>query len=236
MSEWREARNRQALARLKKALPPIFPAPVLTHALQKACIPPTPRRAIDSYWRAHPVRADRLARLLARRTGTPAGWTWRLRAAGEKDDLPTSFRMPPAPFREATMSRGPGFCRVCGQPAYAFGWHLDLWGRGPNQNARWHAACVAAWNLWTAPSDQIRLLKRLQNRRCAETGARLGKTAEVDHRVPLFRVWREHRNVPWPALLDFWGVTNLQVINRDVHVAKCAAEAGSRSRISIELG
>jgi len=236
MSEWRDARNRHALARLKKALPPIFPAPVLTHALQKAFIPPTPRRAIDSYWRAHPVRADRLARLLARRTGTPEGWSWRLGSAGKKDDLPTSFRMPPAPFREGALARGPGFCRVCGQPAYAFGWHLDLWGRGRNQNARWHAACVAAWNLWTAPSDQIRLLKRLQNRRCAETGARLGKTAEVDHRVPLFRVWREHRNVPWPALLDFWGVTNLQVINRDVHVAKCAAEAGSRSRISIELG
>src|SRR5689334_19150790 len=91
MSEWRDARNRQALARLQKALPSIFPQPVLTHALQKAFIPPTPRRAIDSYWRAHPVRADRLARLLARRTGTPDGWTWRLGSAGGEDDLPTSF-------------------------------------------------------------------------------------------------------------------------------------------------
>ena len=40
------------------------------------------------YWRAHPVRADRLARVLAARSGAPAGWTWRLgdgrgRAAGE---------------------------------------------------------------------------------------------------------------------------------------------------------
>jgi hypothetical protein len=48
-------------------------------------------------------------------------------------------------------------------------------------------------------------------------------------------VWREYRRLPWPALLDFWGVGNLQVINRDAHAAKCAAEAGFRSRISIEL-
>jgi hypothetical protein len=50
----------------------------------------------------------------------------------------------------------------------------------------------------------------------------------VDHRVPLFRVWSEHRDVPWPQLLDYWGLPNLQAINRDVHVAKCAAEARDR--------
>jgi hypothetical protein len=69
---------------------------------------------------------------------------------------------------------------------------------------------------------------RLQGRRCGETGGRLWKNAEVDHRVPLFRVWSEHRDDPWPHLLDFWGLPNLQVINRDVHVAKCAVEAGGR--------
>jgi hypothetical protein len=71
-------------------------------------------------------------------------------------------------------------------------------------------------------------LKRLQQRRCAQTGGRLWKTAEVDHRVPLFRVWREHRHTQWPSLLGFWGVPNLQVINRDVHLGKCAEEARSR--------
>jgi hypothetical protein len=70
----------------------------------------------------------------------------------------------------------------------------------------------------------------LQARRCAQTGARLWKTSEVDHRVPLFRVWREHRAMAWPALLSFWGLPNLQVINRDVHAEKCAAEATSRRR------
>jgi len=45
------------------------------------------------------------------------------------------------------------------------------------------------------------------------------------------RVWGEHRDTSWPGLLDFWGLPNLQVINRDVHAAKCASEARDR-RIS----
>jgi hypothetical protein len=126
-----------------------------------------------------------------------------------------------------TVPRG-RFCCVCGQPVYRFGWHIDLWEAGRNRNANWHAACVTAWNFWTAPSDQVRLLRRLQDRRCGASGTRLLKTAEVDHRVPLFRVWKEHRELPWPQLLGFWGMPNLQVINRDVHAAKCAAEAGYR--------
>jgi hypothetical protein len=105
-----------------------------------------------------------------------------------------------------------------------------LWERGPNRNATWHTACVTAWRLWNAPSDYARLIRRLQGRKCAQTGGRLWKTSEVDHRVPLFRVWKEHRAMQWPALLAFWGLPNLQIINRDVHVEKCAAEATSRRR------
>jgi hypothetical protein len=41
-------------------------------------------------------------------------------------------------------------------------------------------------------------------------------------------VWSEHRDLPWPKLLDFWGLPNLQVINRDAHAAKCAIEARYR--------
>jgi hypothetical protein len=229
MSEWRAAKNRQALVRLTKALPAIFPAPVFIHALERSFTPPMPRLAVDSYWRAHPVRADRLARALAARSGAPAGWTWRL-GSERRDGLPATFRVPPMPYRERSHARGVGFCCLCGQPVYRLGWHLDLWDRGANRNAAWHAACVVAWDLWNGPSDYITPLKRLQSRRCAATGGRLWKTAEVDHRVPLFRVWREHRAMPWPSLLAFWGVPNLQVINRDVHVAKCAAEAGLRRR------
>ena len=209
MSEWRAAINRKALARLDKALPAIFPKVVLIHALARRFTPPLPRLAVDSYWRAHPVRADRLARALACMSGAPAGWRWRLvpgaampprladghncdaadeptlsldqgRGRGRQSGLmrgaPT-LRTPPMPYREAAHTLGPGFCCVCGQPVYRFGWHVDLWGRGVNTNAAWHAACVVAWDLWTAPSDHAAVLKRLQRRRCAATGARLWRTA-----------------------------------------------------------
>jgi hypothetical protein len=87
---------------------------------------------------------------------------------------------------------------------------------------------VIAWELWTAPSDFVRVLKPLQARRCGLSGKRLRRTVEVDHRVPLFRVWGEHRLTPWPQLLAYWGAPNLQVINRDAHAAKCASEANDR--------
>jgi hypothetical protein len=230
MSETRELQNRRALARLQKALPADFPAPALVHALARRWTPPMPRLAIDSYWRAHPLRADRLARALAARSGTPKGWTWRIKSKADSD-LPASFRAPPAPYREKAFGRGPGFCCVCGQPVYRLGWHEDLWDRGQNKNAVWHTACVTAWRLWNAPSDYAKLLRRLQGRKCATSGARLWKTSEVDHRVPLFKVWREHRDMEWPALLGFWGLPNLQVINRDQHAEKCAAEANTRRRV-----
>jgi hypothetical protein len=208
MSKWQEEKaekNRRSLARLNKGLPRIFPSAVLSRALGRPFVPPTPRLAIDSYWGAHPLRADRLARALAARSGPPTGWSWRL-GDDRKDKLPVTFRTPPAPYRERAFSRGPGFCCVCGQPVYRFGWHVDLWNAGINKNAMWHCACVIAWQFWTAPSDQVRLLRRLQGRRCGETGGRLWKSAEVDHCIPLFRVWSEYRDAPWPALLDYLGL------------------------------
>ena len=134
---------------------------------------------------------------------------------------------PEATDREGDYALGPGFCCVCGQPVYRLGWHVDLWKSGPNKNAVWHCACVVAWQFWNAPNSQIQLLRRIQSRRCAQSGGRLWRNAEVD-RVPLFRVWSEHRDTSWPRLLDFWGLPNLQVINRDVHAAKCATEARDR--------
>jgi hypothetical protein len=217
-------------------LPDIFPPGVLGRALRRPFIPPTPRLAIDSYWRAHPLRADRLARALAARSGQPNGWTWQLGKAQSKaqSGMPATFRVPPAPYREKAFARGSGFCCVCGQHVYQFGWHIDLWGKGRNKRATWHGACVIAWQFWNAPSDQVRVLKRLQVRRCAQSGRRLLRTAEVDHRVPLFRVWSEHRETAWPTLLAFWGLPNLQVINRDVHAAKCAVEATYRGQSRLE--
>jgi hypothetical protein len=229
-SEWRAEKNRRSLERLERALPKTFPRPVLVHALSRPLIPPLPRLAIDSYWRVHPIRADRLARALAAKTGAPSGWAWTVSGSGEHG--PT-FRFPPAPYREALFKLGPGCCCICGQPVYRFGWHRDLWGRGPNRNVEWHASCIAAWRLWTAPRTQLQLLKRLQLRRCPETGKRLITGAEVDHRIPLHRVWYERRGDEWPSLLAFWGLPNLQVINRDAHAAKSLAEAQARREFGI---
>ena len=231
-SVWRAQRNAKALARLRRNLPEVFPLPVLVHALARPFIPPTPRRAVESYWRQHPVRADKLARALAARSAAPEGWVWRI-GNGKSPNAARGFRAPPAPFREEDHAKGPGFCCVCGQPVFRFGWHRDLWRDGhPNRNATWHGCCVAAWKLWTAPSDQIRHLRRLQRQRCGATGARLAKDAEVDHRVPLFEVWRDAERVAktWPTPLIYWGVPNLQVINRAAHVEKCGEESAARAR------
>jgi hypothetical protein len=88
---------------------------------------------------------------------------------------------------------------------------------------------VVAWQLWTAPSDHLKALKLRQGRKCAATGRRLLRTAEVDHRVPLFAVWSGHRSRPWPELLAYWGAPNLQVINKVAHLEKCAEEATERA-------
>ena len=141
--------------------------------------------------------------------------------------------MPPAPFRDPAFARGPGFCCICGQPVFRFGWHADLWNEPPNTRARWHGCCVAAWKLWNAPASQARFLKRLQGRKCHVTQRRLLRSAEIDHRVPLFQVWRNHRETPWPALLRFWGFPNLQVINKAVHTQKTAGEASTRAALAL---
>jgi hypothetical protein len=230
MSNWqteRAERNKRSLVRLSRCLPPVFPPAVLARALGRPFTPPTPRLAIESYWRAHPIRADRLARALAARTGPPLGWTWRI-SDKRNSGLPSTFRTPPAPYRERAYSLGPGFCCVCGQPVYRLGWHIDLWDAGPNNKSVWHCACVVAWQFWNAPNSEAALLRRLQKRRCGQTGGRLWRNAEVDHRLPLFRVWRDYRNGGWPHLLSYWGLPNLQVINRDVHAEKCAIEARDR--------
>jgi hypothetical protein len=110
------------------------------------------------------------------------------------------------------------------------GWHCDPWDDGrANKNATWHACCVVAWTLWNTPTDHLKTLKLRQGRKCPVTGRRLLKMSEVDHRVPLFAVWSEHRQSPWPRLLDFWGAPNLQVINKSAHLEKCSREATERA-------
>ena len=106
----------------------------------------------------------------------------------------------------------------------------------PNQRTAWHACCVIAWKVWTHPNDYRAILSKLQNRRCAISGSRLLRTSEVDHRVPLFRAWSDHRDLPWPNLLAFWGLPNLQVINRTAHIDKSVTEMQSRNGSTAAFG
>jgi hypothetical protein len=222
----RSFRNLRAAQRLERVRRDGFPGAVWRHAVDRPLIPPTLTRALESYWRHHPLRADRLARGLAALSGTPETWSWQ---AAKPDGTPVIFRTPPTPYRHAVWSRGPGHCCICGQPVFRYGWHRDLCGDGaPNRRARWHLACAAAWKFWNAPSEQVQILKRIQKHRCALTDRRLLGGGEVDHRVPLFRVWQDHRHAPWPLLLSYWGRPNLQVVNREMHSAKSSAEASQR--------
>lgn len=231
--EWLRQKNERRIERLLALTPRGFPSAVWTHAFHLSLVPDTPGKAVQAYWHAHPLRADRLARALAARSGPPAGWVWRLEMEGA-DSGPGTFRTPPLPYREARFARGGGFCCVCGQPVFRYGWHLDYWrDHSPNGRAHWHGACVAAWKFWNAPSEHDALLKRVQKHRCAATRRRLTRDAEVDHRVPLFRVWRDRHERPWPELLGFWGMPNLQVINREAHLRKCAEEARERAQMRL---
>src|SRR6202045_1961745 len=74
VSKWLARRNEKARARLMRSLPEVFPRAVLRHALSRPFLPATPRRTVDSYWRYHPIRADKLARALAAPSGAPGGW------------------------------------------------------------------------------------------------------------------------------------------------------------------
>ena len=77
---------------------------------------------------------------------------------------------------------------VCAGSPYFGSAGIVTFGATGAQIKTWHSCCVAAWNLWIAPSDHVRHLKVLQKRRCFATGERLIKNAEVDHRIPLFKV------------------------------------------------
>lgn len=201
-----------------------LPGPVLACALKRRWVPRTARAAVDGYWRQHPLRADRMARALAARSGAPDGWIWHAPEIARG-----GFRLPPTPFR-AVEAAAPGRCVVCGQPVYRYGWHADLWDAGaPNGRAVWHACCVSAWRFWTAPQTHRKLIARLQRHRCGITGTRLRKGYEIDHGVPLHEVWRDRRDTPFSELLAFWGAGNLRAVNVAAHAEKSASEARRRA-------
>ena len=197
------------------------------------------RLAVDLYWRRHVLRADILARALCRKTGAPPGWSWEQHRRDTEEqprfsvileglvetgrDLnAVGHRVPPLPWKPIIERLGlQGRCVVCARSIWRYGSHkpheVDL---KVNARASWHACCITAYRLWTMPNDY-----RWQ----------LGWTPysdlvpEVDHTIPLYRVWRDHRGTPWPDLLGYWGAGNLSVLSVDAHKAKNAIEARERA-------
>ena len=117
MSKWQELkaeRNRQSVARLTRALPEIFPS-VVSVARARPPVRAADAAARDrSYWRAHPLRADRLARALAAESGAPDGWTWRL---GDKPQKRIAGDVPHAAgalSRSALIRAVPAFAASAG--------------------------------------------------------------------------------------------------------------------------
>jgi hypothetical protein len=116
VSRWLFQRNEKARSRLMRNLPDVFPRAVLVHALSRPFLPATPRRAVDSYWRYHPVRADKLARALAALSGEPEGWVWRVRI--EKSGPLASFRVPPPRFVNRPIRRAQAIAVCAGSPYF----------------------------------------------------------------------------------------------------------------------
>jgi hypothetical protein len=116
VSTWLAQRNEKARARLMRNLPEVFPGAVLVHALSRPFLPATPRRTVDSYWRYHPIRADKLARALAALSGAPEGWVWR--AGIQKSEPLVSFRVPPTHFANRPIRRAPAIVVCAGSPYF----------------------------------------------------------------------------------------------------------------------
>lgn len=173
--------------------------------------------------------AERVTRILCRRSGDVAGYRWRQPPKSWTDQTRlTSHRSPPLPFHQG-MSR-PGHCRVCGQPIYAAGSYRPF--LKPNARLTWHDVCLSTYTMMTKPAEMTEIFCLRQNGRCAVTGVALphaSSSADMDHTVPLFRVAQLHADEPWYDLIRFWGSGNLRAISHAAHKAKCADEAAERA-------
>jgi 5-methylcytosine-specific restriction endonuclease McrA len=165
-------------------------------------------------WNASPLRAERVAIALAKRSPF-LGW----------DDPASSHRRPPLPFKtqqgrkRAGLESFRGRCYVCGQPVYPGGrFRGERSGRGT-----WHACCFAAYTVWVNYRSALRFL----DPGCASCGRR-GCILQADHKIPLYRVSRDHWAIPWYERLRFWGLSNIQALCIRCHKRKSKQEARDR--------
>lgn len=176
-----------------------------------------------------------------------------LRAAGSppaESDYPRKWfvdaRKPPLPgfWRvHGVKQKGHNFCPVCTGPTFHDGdWRFEA--ATPRWNRSWHAPCLQTSFVWTRYADYALYLARRQGGVCPETGEPIiaeqvsyhGKAyqyvkagVEVDHVIPLWRVRLEGGKHPWPGVLRFWGLSNLQALSSVGHKRKTAREARERA-------
>lgn len=175
--------------------------------------------------------AERVTRILCRRSGLVDGFKWGMMRPGRTWRPSAWCRTPPLPFH-SMVHKGAGWCRVCGQPIYGEGSFRKF--AGPVSKLTWHNACLSSYFLWTKPSDYAELLIHRQEERCAVSGVPItlpySPNVDVDHDVPLFRVARDHADEPWHDLIRFWGFGNLRAVTHAAHLAKNAEEAKERKQ------
>ena len=140
-------------------------------------------------------------------------------------------REPPLPFH-SFIHKGAGHCRVCGQPVYGKeGSHLKRFGESKRT---WHSVCVTSYDVMVNTGSYYREICLRQEGLCNISSEPI-RHAEIDHAVPLYRIARDHSARLWYRLLRYWMLPNLQVINREAHVAKCAAEAKERAGARVKV-
>lgn len=190
--------------------------------------------------------AERVTRILCRRSGDVPGYRWRETAsywnnepvpAERMKNARASHRVPPLPFH-SFKHLGPGFCRLCGQRIYGEGSFRSfaVSKHGRDSKRTWHSVCTTTYFMMTKPNDYVGVLAFRQNGLCAITGEPIAPPAreyllraDADHEVPLYRVARDHEDEPWYELIRFWMTYNLRAITNEAHKAKNAFEARERA-------
>lgn len=150
-------------------------------------------------------------------------------------------RKPPLPgfWRiHGVKQKGHNFCPVCTGPTFHDGdWRFEA--AAPRWNRSWHAPCLHTSFVWTRYADYAGFLARRQGGVCPETGEAILTDGphgyvkggvEVDHIVPLWKVRLEGGKHPWPGVLRFWGLRNLQALSSVGHKRKTKREAAERAK------
>lgn len=204
----------------------------------------TPSLRVSRYWYRHPRRAFALMMAMMRANETPiiSDWprvvsqsrfTWHgpggKPATIIKPDK-TLFREPPQPYLSHEPYRMIG-CPMCGGQRYKLGWHKDWDGSGICQKGYWHAACGTAYRLMRNPFDYWKYFYDRQNGICSLSGESLGEknNIQIDHFVPLYKVYRDYRDYPIEDIMVFWGPDNLRAVTKKAHKIKSKFESAERA-------